>query len=218
MNLPFVIIGAGGHAAVLADTLLEAGSEVLGFTDINTTLHGTRRVGLPVLGGDQILFNQSPKKLRLVNGLGFVFGSGRTANVRARAQKRLEAQGWIFAQVCHPSAYVSRHAKLAADAQLLAGVIVQAGAIVGMGSIVNTAAIVEHDAIIGEWCHVASRATICGQTCIGNGCLIGAGAVLRQSLTLGDDTVVGAGAVVVRNSPGGETLCGVPARPYRINK
>ena len=215
MTQPVIIIGAGGHASVLADALYEAGIEVLGFTDQDMHLHGTQRFGLPILGGDHILLNYSPEKLRLVNGLGFVVGSGRVA-ARALVQQKLEAIGWSFAPVFHPSVQISRHAILSADVQLLAGAIVQAGAIVGKGSIVNTAAIVEHNAVIGDWCHVATRATLCGQTHIGNGCLIGAGAVLRQSLTLGDDTVVAAGAVVVRNSAGDETLCGVPARPYRI--
>jgi sugar O-acyltransferase (sialic acid O-acetyltransferase NeuD family) len=213
MSVPLIIIGAGGHAAVLAEALQQAGAEVLGFTDTDESLHGAKRVGLPVLGGDEQLLKHSPAKLQLVNGLGFVFGSGRTSNARARTQKKLEALGWVFAQVRHPNAQISPYASLAEDIQLMAGVIVHAGAVVGRGSIINTAAIVEHDVVIGEWCHVATRATLCGQTRIGNGCLIGAGAVLRQSLTLGDDTVVGAGAVVLRSSPGGETLCGVPARP-----
>jgi sugar O-acyltransferase (sialic acid O-acetyltransferase NeuD family) len=213
MTLPVIVIGAGGHAAVVADTLREAGARVLGFTDPNVFLHGTLRVGLPVLGGDEVLATQSPKDVHLVNGLGFVSGSGRET-VRALAQQRLQAQGWIFAPVIHPRAWISSYASLAADAQVLAGAILQAGAVVGRGTIVNTSAIVEHDAIVGAWCHIAPRATLCGQTRIGDGCLIGAGAVVRQSVTLANDTVIGAGAVVLRNSASGETLCGVPARPF----
>lgn len=213
MTLPVIIIGAGGHAAVVSDALREAGTKVLGFTDPNACLHGTLRVGLPVLGGDEVLDTRSPKEVLLVNGLGFVSGSGR-ATIRATAQLRLQKQGWIFAPVIHPSAWISSYASLAADAQVLAGAIVQAGAVIGKGSIINTAAIVEHDTIVGEWCHVAPRATLCGQTHIGDGCLIGAGATIRQSVTLANDTLIGAGAVVLRNSACGETLCGVPARPF----
>ncbi len=217
MTLPVIVIGAGGHAAVLADTLQEAGTEVLGFTDVDVRLHGRFRIGLPILGSDQLLASKSPEHLRLVNGLGFVSGSGRRS-ARSLTQQRLEAMGWTFASVIHPGAQISRHAILAKDAQILAGAIVQACAKVGRGSIVNTAALVEHDAVIGDWCHIATGATMCGQTSIGDGCLIGAGAVLRQSVTLGDDTLVGAGAIVLRHSAGSETLCGVPARPLRKEK
>jgi UDP-perosamine 4-acetyltransferase len=95
---------------------------------------------------------------------------------------------------------------------------VQAGASIGTGTIVNTAAVVEHDATVGDWCHLASRSTLCGQVRVGAGSLVGAGAVLRQSVSLGDSTVVGAGAVVLRDSAGHETLCGVPARRLEIKQ
>lgn len=217
MNLPVIVIGAGGHAAVVADALRESGAKVLGYTDPDPRLHGTLRLGLPVLGGDDVLAKHAPERVRLANGLGFVSGSGRTA-ARARVQQRLQSLGWTFSPVIHPHALISRHATLAADVQVLAGAIVQAGAQVGIGTIVNTAAVVEHDAIVGAWCHVATRATLCGQTCVGDGCLIGAGAVLRQSVSIGADTVIGAGAVVLRDSAGGETLCGVPARPLGMKR
>lgn len=213
MSLPVIVIGAGGHATVVADALCEAGTEVLGFIDRDARLHGTLRLGLPVLGAEEALAGHSPSRVQLANGLGFVSGSGRTA-VRAGVQLRLQALGWIFAPVIHPRAMISRHAALAADTQVLAGAIVQASATVGAGTIINTAAVVEHDAFVGTWCHVAPHATLCGQTRVGDGCLIGAGAVLRQSICIGNDTVVGAGAIVLHNSAGGETLCGVPARPF----
>ena len=212
MTCPVVIIGAGGHATVVADALLEAGTQVLGFTDSDASLHGTRRLGLAILGTDDVLGQYRPDEVRLVNGLGFVAGTGR-ASVRARVQQRLEAAGWTFVGVVHPRAVVSRHATIGAGTQVLAGAIVQAGARVGANTIVNTAAIVEHDALVGDWCHLAPRATLCGQTQVGAGSLVGAGAVLRQSIAVGEDTLVGAGAIVLRDSPGRETLCGVPARP-----
>ena len=212
MTLPVIVLGAGGHATVVADALLEAGAQVLGFTDPDVGLHGTLRLGLPVLGGDDALTRYGTDRVRLANGLGFVSGTGRAA-LRARLQQRLEAEGWVFVGVVHPRATVSRHATLGAGCQVLAGAIVQAGARVGAGTIVNTAAIVEHDALVGDWCHLAPRATLCGQTRVGAGSLVGAGAVLRQSVSLGEDTLVGAGAVVLRDSPGHETLCGVPSRP-----
>jgi sugar O-acyltransferase (sialic acid O-acetyltransferase NeuD family) len=217
VTCPVVIIGAGGHATVVADALLEAGTNVLGFTDPDARTHGMLRLGLPILGNDDVLIQYGTDGVRLANGLGFVSGSGR-ASLRARVQQRLEAAGWTFIGVVHPRAIISRHATLGAGSQVLAGAIVQAGAHVGAGTIVNTAAIVEHDTRVGDWCHLAPRATLCGQTRVGAGSLVGAGAVLRQSVTIGEDTLVGAGAVVLRDSPGHETLCGVPARPLGMKQ
>jgi sugar O-acyltransferase (sialic acid O-acetyltransferase NeuD family) len=211
-NLPVIVVGAGGHAGVVADALVLAGFQVLGFTDPDTTRHGARRVGLPVLGGDDVLSAYKVDQVRLANGLGFVRGPGLTS-LRARVQQGLEARGWTFVEVRHPEARVSRHAILGAGTQVLSGAIVQAGASVGVGTIVNTAAIVEHDTTVGRWCHLATRATLCGEVSVSDGCLVGAGAVVRQGIRLAEDITVGAGAVVVRNGSAREILCGVPARP-----
>lgn len=208
MSTPVVIVGAGGHAVVVADALLAAGAPVLGFIDADVTLHGQERCGLPVLGGDSWLETQPPQKLQLANGLG---GTGNT-RVRETVQTRLAGKGWHFSAVRHPSAIVSPFARIADDAQLLAGCIVQAGASVGQGSIVNTGAVVEHDVKLGAWVHVAPGAVVCGNAFIGARSHVGAGAVVRQGIHLGAETVVGAGAAVVSDHPGAGVLVGVPAR------
>jgi UDP-perosamine 4-acetyltransferase len=217
VSLPVIIVGAGGHAAAVADALLEANTHVLGFTDQDAKKHGTLRLDLPILGGDETLTQYAAVDVRLANGLGFISGSGRIS-LRARVQQQLQAQGWSFVTVVHPRAIISRSATLASGCQVLAAAVIQPGTTIGTGTIINTAAVVEHDALVGDWCHLASRSTLCGHTKVGAGSLIGAGAVLRQSITLGEDTIVGAGAVVLHNSPGGETLCGVPARSIGMKK
>jgi sugar O-acyltransferase (sialic acid O-acetyltransferase NeuD family) len=212
MTRPFIVIGAGGHAAVVADALLVAGHVVIGYTDADTERRGTGGCGLPILGGDDVLDRHDPAAVWLVNGLG---GTGRTGDSAKRRalQQRLQAAGWQFAAVRHPSAVVSPHAKLGAWTQLLAGCIVQTGACIGDGCIVNTGAIVEHDASVDAWSHVAPRALLCGHAAVGTGCHIGAGAVVRQGVRIAAESTVGAGAVVVTDVPRAAVLMGVPARP-----
>ena len=206
-----IIVGAGGHAAVVADALLAAGEKVLGFTDADPSLHGRMVCGLPVLGDDRVLDSYTPRTLVLVNGIGGA-GSAGGEPLRHRVQLRLAAQGWQFAAVRHPSAVVSPYARIHPGTQLLAASVVQPGAEIGEGAIINTAAVIEHDTVIGTWTHVAPRGLLCGNVVLGARCHIGAGAVVRQGLRLGEDTVVGAGAVVVRDFGGNGLLVGVPAR------
>ena len=52
MTRPVIVIGAGGHAAVVADALLAGGAVVLGFTDPQPARRGSMLCGLPVLGDD----------------------------------------------------------------------------------------------------------------------------------------------------------------------
>lgn len=209
MNPSIIVIGAGGHAAVVADALLAAGRTVLGFTDADPRRHGQHMCGLPILGDDAaVLAAHVPATIRLANGI----GGARGTALRQRVQQGLQAQGWQFTGVRHPTAIVSQFAHLSDDVQLLAASVVQAGARLGAGCIVNTAAVVEHDCRLGEQVHVAPRALLCGEVKLGARCHIGAGAVVRQGLRLGEDTVVGAGAVVLKDFAGAGTLIGVPAR------
>lgn len=208
-----IIIGAGGHATVVADTLLARGTRVLGFTDADASRHGSKVCGLPVLGDDRILAKYNRSEVLLANGVGSVGRAVAGLNSRRTVQQSLAEHGWRFSAVVHPTAIVSPFAQIAGSVQLFAGSIVQPGARIGEGCIVNSGAIVEHDVVLGDFTHVAPGAVVCGDVSIGEDCHIGAGAVVRQALRLGSATVIGVGAVVVSDCPGQCVLVGVPAKP-----
>lgn len=211
MSIDIVIIGSGGHAAVVADALLAAGERVIGFTDPDVRRHGRLLCGLPVLGDDAVLDTYQRTHVHLANGI----GGTRAESLRGSVQRGLEARGWQFASVRHPSAVVSRFAHVSPGAQLLARCVVQPGAEVGEGCIVNTGAVIEHDVRLGEFVHVACGAVLCGHVQVGAHSHVGAASVVKQGVTLGARTVVGAGAAVTRSSDGGATLVGVPADVMR---
>jgi UDP-perosamine 4-acetyltransferase len=206
-----IVIGAGGHARVVADAMLCAGVNVLGFTDADAALWGRTLLGLPVLGGDEVLDHHSPRDVLLANGVGSI--DNRAPSLRQRIQERLRAAGWRFASVVHPKAILSPRAVLGEGVQLLAGSIVQCGAELGEGVIVNTGSIVEHDVRIGGWSHLAPGAILCGDVRLGRSCHVGAGATVRQGLTIGDGCLIGIGAAAVKDAPPAAVLIGVPARP-----
>jgi len=211
MNRRYIVIGAGGHAAVLVDALLAAGSEVLALTDADPAQVGREVCGRPVIGDDSALARFDSRDVSLTNGVGSV----GDCTLRRQVQTRLESRGWKFGTVRHPSAVVSPFARVATGAQLLAGSIIQVRASVANGCIVNTRAVVEHDVTLGDFTHVAPGAVICGDVRVGAFCHVGAGAVIRQGISIGDGTVMGAGAVVVEHHAGGGVLLGVPARARR---
>ena len=105
---PVIIVGAGGHAAVVADALIASGQRVLGFIDNDVTRHGQQLCGLPLLGGDEVLANFDTELVALANGIGGTKGESQ----RSHVQKKLEAAGWRFSSVQHPSAVISPFAQL----------------------------------------------------------------------------------------------------------
>jgi sugar O-acyltransferase (sialic acid O-acetyltransferase NeuD family) len=210
MKRPVIIIGAGGHAAVVADALMACGIEILGFTDIDPARRGGHHLGLPVLGDDKhVLAGYRQDDIVLANGIGGI----ASTDLRQNVQSGLQQAGWRFMTVQHPSAIVSPKALIGPGVQMLAGSIVQVGARIGEGSIVNTGAVIEHDCEVGSFVHTAPRALLCGDVKVGSGSHVGAGAVVKQGLRLGPCTLVGAGAVVVKDFDGHGVLAGTPARP-----
>ena len=210
---PVIVVGAGGHAIVVADALLAQGRKVLGFVDTDAALHGQSLIGRPVLGGDSILEQHNAAGIELANGVGGAgnLASVRNGSLRRHVQERLEAAGWRFATVIHPQAIVSRHAVVEPGAQVLAGAVVQALAHIERGAIVNTRAVVEHHAHVGAFSHIAPGAVLCGHVAVGAECHVGANAVVRQGIRLAERVVAGIGAAVVRDVASG-VVTGVPAR------
>lgn len=205
---PVIVVGAGGHGQVVADALQAAGRVVRGFVE-PAAASGSTVAGLPVLGDDDWLGNDGGHDLANgIGGTGDKVGRGR----RREVQERLEAAGFSFIEVRHPTAVVSPGAHIGPGVQLLARSVVQTGARIGAGVIVNTGAIVEHGCRIGAFTHCATGAILCGDVTVGAGGHIGAAAVVRQGVMLEDGVVVGAGAVVLEPGTGHGPLIGVPAR------
>ena len=205
---PVIVVGAGGHGQVVADALQASGRIVLGFVE-RTAVSGVTVAGLPVLGDDDWLkVGDGYELANGIGGMGEVPAGGRRRGV----QEALEAAGFTFATVRHPTAVVSSLADIGPGAQLLARSVVQTGARIGAGAIVNTGAIVEHGCRIGAFTHCATGAILCGDVTVGNDAHIGAGSPIRQGVTLEDGVIVGAGAVVLAPGTGQGPLIGVPAR------
>jgi sugar O-acyltransferase (sialic acid O-acetyltransferase NeuD family) len=211
MDLPIIIVGAGGHGSVIADALLAAGKNVLGFTDPSVNLTGHFICGLKVLGSDAILSRYSQTEVLLANGIGEIPGLFEKT-VRSIRQRELKNIGWRFCSVKHPSSIISPFAKIGEGVQLLAGSIVQVNAILNEGVLINTGAVVEHDVEIGSWTHIAPRSIICGGTHIGSECFIGAGSIIKQGLEIGNNIIVGAGSTVLKSFNTSGLLVGTPAK------
>ena len=103
--------------------------------------------------------------------------------------------GHRFITVKHPQSIVSESCKLGAGVQIMAGTVIQSSAKCGDNIILNTRASVDHDCIIGNHCHIAPGAILCGDVTVGEGCFIGAGAIIPEGSVVPAGTFVKAGSV-----------------------
>ncbi|KAF0220678.1 MAG: UDP-perosamine [Geobacteraceae bacterium] len=208
MSMPILVLGAGGHAKVLIDALLTTSEVIAGVVDSDPALTGTTVLGVPVLGGDDVVGEFPPSEIMLVNGLGSVGLPVR----RQLIFEKFKGIGYNFATVVHPSSVVADDTVLGEGAQVMAGVVIQPGSRIGCNAIINTSASVDHDCIIGDHTHIAPGVTLSGGVKVGTGSHIGTGATVIQGIVIGEQSLVAAGAVVVFDVAGKATVKGIPAR------
>jgi sugar O-acyltransferase (sialic acid O-acetyltransferase NeuD family) len=201
------VYGAGGHGKVVADILLlRDEKEFAGFVDDREELWGATVLGFPVLGGGEWLRREAGNA-RITMALGV----GHNASRQWIAENCANWGAEIVTMV-HPTATVSRAARVGRGTVVMANATVNADAVAGDGVIVNSGAVVEHDVEIGEYAHVAPNAAMGGGASLGAFSHLGIGASVLPCVHIGAHTVVGAGAVVVKNLPDSVVAMGVPAR------
>lgn len=208
MNLPIIVLGAGGHAKVVIEALQRSGSPLLGVVEVDPARKGEHVLGVEILGDDEVVLAYRPDQVLLANGLGSVGIPQR----RREIFNRFSARGYRFASVVHPAAVVAADVEVGEGTQIMAGAIVQPGCRLGVNSIVNTRASVDHDCRIGDHAHIAPGVTLSGDVVVGETSHLGTGVTVIQGMTIGSLVLVAAGAVVVDDVVDGATVKGIPAR------
>ena len=203
-----LILGAGGHAKVLIDALQFLDVSIKGVLDPDKNCWGTSLLGVPILGGDELILDFKSDEILLVNALGSI----RDTRPRRNLYETWKIRGYQFASVIHPRAIISPHAVFAAGVQILAGAVLNAGVHLGENVIINTAAVIEHDCQIQAHAHIAPGAVLAGSVNVGEGSHVGLGAQILQNLTVGEACLIAAGAVVVDSVKAGQSVLGIPAR------
>lgn len=204
---PVIILGAGDHAKVLLDILLEQNVTVIGLTDKSIS-KGTCIYGVPVIGDDSEILKYKTDEIELVNGIGSV---GNTS-IRQKVFSSLKEKGYFFRSVIHESSILSKRAKLGEGVQLLAGTIVNTEAEIDDNTIINTKTSIDHGCVIGKHCHIAPGCSFSGCVRIGDCTHIGTGTSIIQGINIGKNVLIGAGSVVINDVSDNEKAFGVPAR------
>lgn len=193
MRDKIIIVGSGGHAKVIADSIMDNGEyDIYGFIDF----HEEKYMGIDVIGKDEDLKKIYDKGIKkAVIGIGYM-GKG---DIRNKIYSMLKEIGYELPCIIDNSAILSKSTYIGEGVYVGKRAVVNSKACIGKMSIINTGAIVEHDCHIGEYSHIAIGALLCGEVRVGKNTFIGAGAVVRQSTCIGDYVTVGAGTTLIKN-------------------
>lgn len=205
-----IVLGAGGHAKVLIDLMLQQSMQVIAITDPDFK-EKEPVLGVPVIGNDEVVLQYSTIAVQLVNGL----GSAANLSGRTKLFKCFKTGGYTFATLIHKAAVVSPHVEISEGVQIMAGAIIQAGSCLGDNTIINTKVSVDHDCLIGDHVHLAPGVTLSGGVIVNEGTHIGTGVSVIQNIIIGKNSLIAAGAVVTKHVPDNAVVMGIPGRVVR---
>ena len=204
---PLIILGTHVFAEEVADLLGDCGEyELVAFAEN----WDRARCAAPLLGRPVLWVDALPD-LAATHVAVCAIGTTR----RAAYVKQVEAMGFRFATIRHPTAHVSSTSTVGPGTIVSAGVVVASHTTIGRHVIVNRGCLIGHHTTIGNGVTISPGANIAGRVTIGDGTYVGLGAIVLDSLTIGCGSVIAAGSLVTRNVPDHVQVMGAPARITR---
>lgn len=202
MSKDVIIIGAGGHAKVIADIIYKSGDNLIGFLDDNLANKGKEiYLGKKVIG--------TTKDIEIYNKNYFIIGIG---NNSIRKKINNENNLKLYSAI-HPSAIIAEDVKIGTGSVIMAGVVINPGTVIGKNCIINTSSSLDHDNLLEDYVHISPGAHLAGTVTIKEGTWICTGAVVKNNITIGKNNIIGAGCVVIKDIiEENGTYIGVPAR------
>lgn len=204
MRKKVVIIGAGGHAKVIADIIEKSGDEIVGFLDDNKKMGTTIIKEYKVLGDFN---NRFP--LAIANSdYEFIIAIGDNK----KREEISHSPNLKFYTAIHPSAQIGLDVEIKEGTVIMGNACINSSAKIGKHCIINTGAIIEHDNIIEDFVHISPNVALGGTVKIGKNTHVGIGSIIKNNITICENCKIGAGAVVVKDIKEEGTYVGVPAK------
>ena len=204
MRKKVVIIGAGGHAKVIADIIEKSGDEIVGFLDDNKEIGTTIIKEYKVIGDLNNRFAMAVTK----KNLEFIIAIGDNK----KREEISHSPNLKFYTAIHPSAQMGLDVEIQEGTVIMANACINSSAKIGKHCIINTGAIIEHDNIIEDFVHISPNVALGGTVKIGKSTHVGIGSTIKNNITICENCKIGAGAVVVKDIEKEGTYIGVPAK------
>ncbi|PPK81304.1 sugar O-acyltransferase (sialic acid O-acetyltransferase NeuD family) [Lacrimispora xylanisolvens] len=209
MKKKLILLGGGGHAESVIDTIRSKKEyQIEGILD-NGKSRGMTVSGIMVLGSDELLADIYGRGIRYAV---IAIGSVGNPQTRIRLFEECKAIGYQLPCIIDKSAVLPTDLHMGEGIFIGKGAVIGAGVSLGNGCIINSGSILEHGCTVGSFAHTAPGCTLCGNVKIGDNTHIGAGSTVIQNLTIGSNSMIGAGSLVLSDISSNKLVYGSPTR------
>lgn len=200
-----IIIGAGGFAKSVLDSVDYYNYKIIGFLDEFSKKE--THLGYPVLW-------HALDEIPDAHDYFYFVAIGNNINRKVWFDRLTERKLRLI-NVVDKSAIISTSAVIGNGCFFGKMSVVNSMSVIGSNCIINTKALVEHGCTVQDHVNISTNSVINGDVIVGEGSFVGSGSVTIGQKKIGKWSTVGAGAVVIHDVEDDVTVAGVPAKVIR---
>ncbi|MDZ4030834.1 acetyltransferase [Kluyvera ascorbata] len=205
MKAKLIVIGAGGFAKAVIDSLDSDLYEIYGFID---TFKTGEHQGYSILGNTLDAISE-PEKYVYFIAIG-------DPDCRALWMNLLNKRNLSTINVIDKTSIISNRARLGTCIYIGKMAIVNCDSELEDGVVVNTRALIEHGNYISYCSNVSTNVVLNGDVFVGVRTFIGSCTVVNGQIKIGNSAIIGSGSVVIRDIPDNVVVAGSPTRFLRL--
>lgn len=214
MNKKLLIIGSGGHAKSIMNSVLKnKENEIIGFID-EYKKNKQEINGIKVIGKIKDIQKIIEKytKCYFIVGIGDNFLRKKVFNQIIKSKiKNLKP-----ISIIDKDSIISPLSKIGKGSFIAPGVIIQTHSKIGKCSIINTGTIIDHDNHIMNYASTAPGCVTGGSVTIGNLSHLALKVVVKNKISIGANTIIGSNSYVNKNCKSNSIYFGNPAEFFRV--
>lgn len=205
------LLGVGHNTAVFIDLAEHCGYQIAGLYHYNEDRTDQLDHGFPILGSFIDLLSNGD-----LSNTNFLLTMADN-KFRTELAKRLRILGGETPTLIHPTAVISRFAKIGGGVCISAFSYVQADANISDDTIILSGVNISHNTSIGKGCFIAGGTTIGAYTVVGEQVFFGQGVltISGKVKSISAFSYIGAGSLITKSIDTEHLFAGRPAKRFK---
>ena len=204
MKKKLILIGAGGFAKSVIDSIDEKRYSIEGFID---NIKNGSHLGYKIFASN---LDELEKREDYCYFIAIGDNEKRTYWYKEVVKRNLD-----IINVIDKTAILSENITFGRGIFIGKLAIINNDARIGENVVINTKALIEHGCRVGNNVNISTNTVLNGDVVIKDNCFIGSSSVINGQITIEKNSIVGSGTVVIKDVEKNVVVAGIPAKVIR---